>query len=65
MKPAYKPKRLTFSENVCEYEVAMGPEELARNILSTDQSTIDKTKAPKGHTEVLRHHCLEKSLFML
>ena len=32
--------------------MAMGKEWLAQNILSTDQSTIDLTKAPVGHTEV-------------
>ena len=53
MKPGNKPKRFGFSTNVHEYEVEMGKEELARNILSTDQSTCDRCKAPKGHTEVI------------
>ena len=53
MKPGNKPKRFGFSTTVHEYEVEMGKEELARNILSTDQSTCDRCKAPKGHTEVI------------
>ena len=52
MKPGSKTKRFGFSACVHEYEIDMGKEELARNILSTDQSTIDQCKAPTGHTEV-------------